>query len=184
MKRSALKRTSGLRSRRATPRRSERERDVDWMAVVRTMTCCARSIDGHVCEGPIEADHAGSRPAGRKANDDTTIPLCRRAHRERTDFSGIFRSWDKERMRAWLAEQVERTQAFITKLRERQQVAADREPPTYAYCWSCGRRLWQGKSQIVELGSDIGYGKGTRVRVHITCAATARAKALTAEPAA
>lgn len=96
MKRSWIKRW------RKTPRRSERERDVDYMMWVKRQLCCARTIPGHHCAGPIEADHAGWRPLGRKASDNTCIPLCQLGHRQRTDFSGPFRDWNKAQMREWL----------------------------------------------------------------------------------
>ena len=97
--------------RRSTPRRSERVRDPLFLAFVHTLSCAASGIDGHVCEGRIEADHAGRRPLGRKADDRTTIALCSLAHRQRTDFAGPFRSWDGARMRTWLDEQIAITQA-------------------------------------------------------------------------
>lgn len=99
-----------MRQRRATPRRSERVRDVEYMLFVKTLPCCAIGISGHVCSGGIEADHAGLRPFGRKADDRTTIPLCSQGHLERGNFSGPFRSWDKARMRAWLDFWIAKTQ--------------------------------------------------------------------------
>ena len=88
-----LKRGKRLRRRRETVRRSGRVRDTAFLAWVHTQRCMAAELlgPGHVCEGPIEADHAGARPLGRKADDATSIPLCLRAHRERTDFAGAFR---------------------------------------------------------------------------------------------
>ena len=98
-----MKRTS-LRRRRETPRRSERVRDVDYLAWVHTLTCAAAHLDGHVCEGPIEADHVGPRPLGRKCDDKLTIALCSLAHRQRTDFAGPFRSMDRAAMRRFVAQ--------------------------------------------------------------------------------
>jgi hypothetical protein len=85
------------------------------MERVRSLPCCAIGVDGHACDGPMEADHAGARPLGRKASDTTCIPLCRLAHRQRTDFSGPFRSWDKDRMRDWLATKIEETQRVLDR---------------------------------------------------------------------
>jgi hypothetical protein len=118
-----LRRETPLRARRAKadgPRRSERVRDVDYMLLVKTMPCCARGIAGHVCSGRVEADHAGLRPTGRKADDRTVIPLCQQGHLERTNFSGPFRSWDRARMRAWLDEQIAKTQRFRELIEKRQ----------------------------------------------------------------
>lgn len=100
-----------LRTRRATERRSGRVRDKAFLAFVHTMPCAARAVPGHRCQGPIEADHMGERPAGRKANDDTCAALCSLGHRERTDFSGPFKSWTRAQMRAWLDEQIAETHA-------------------------------------------------------------------------
>lgn len=96
-----LRRTR-LRSRRPTPRRSDRERDLAYLSWLHTQRCWAVGLEGHQCEGPIEADHMGVRPMGRKADDATAAPLCMLAHRQRTDFSGPFRSWDRAKMRGWL----------------------------------------------------------------------------------
>lgn len=46
-----------------------------------------------------------------RVRDREAAPLCSLGHRERTDFSGAFRSFDKERMRAFLAGAIESTQA-------------------------------------------------------------------------
>jgi hypothetical protein len=98
-------------------RRSGRKRDPEFLALVHRLPCCARLVAGHRCEGPIEADHAGERPLGRKADDDTTIPLCMLGHRERTDFSGPFRSWDRAAMRAWLDASIEATRTSVALMR-------------------------------------------------------------------
>lgn len=95
---------SPLRRRRATPRRSDRARDLAYLAWVHTLTCAASHLEGHVCEGPIEADHVGPRPLGRKSDDNLTIALCQLAHRQRTDFAGPFRSFDRAAMRGFVAQ--------------------------------------------------------------------------------
>lgn len=84
------------------------------MLWVKTLPCAAREVgldSAYPCGGVVEADHAGRRGLGQKASDDTTYPICTQHHRERTDFSGAFKSWTNPQMRAWLAEQVEQTQA-------------------------------------------------------------------------
>lgn len=62
------------------------------------------------CDGPIEADHAGDRPLGIKAHDRTCIPLCRKHHRDRTDYRGYFSDLSGEQMRAWCNTAIEMTQ--------------------------------------------------------------------------
>lgn len=115
---SPLERRRWIGRRREKPRRSERERDLVHLDLVHRLPCYAAStIPGHVCEGGIEADHAGARPLGRKAHDDTAIPLCSLAHRQRTDFSGPFRSWTKDRMREWLARGIELAREGVAALK-------------------------------------------------------------------
>lgn len=106
-----LSRDKRVNPRRATARRSDRVRDIEFLSWVHTRPCCAIGLNGHVCDGPIEADHVGPRPMGRKADDRTCIALCRLAHRQRTDFSGVFRDFDQARMRRWIAEQLITTAA-------------------------------------------------------------------------
>lgn len=125
MKRSPLKR------RRAKPRRSKRMRDVEHLLLVKQLPCCRPVVcrggelrkqqtdEWERCEGPIEADHAGRRPLGRKCSDDETIPLCRRHHRDRTDLRGVFAGFDAWCMRQWLDRQIALTRAAVQRLRER-----------------------------------------------------------------
>lgn len=82
-----------------------RPRDFAYMAWVRRQPCCARDLGG--CSGRVEADHAGSRGLGRKADDDTCIPLCHAHHVQRGSFSGPFRTWDQVQMRGWLTSMVD-----------------------------------------------------------------------------
>lgn len=96
-----LRRTA-IRRRREAPRRSARVRDAAYLAWIHTLTCAASGLHGHICDGPIEADHVGARPLGRKCNDAETIALCSLAHRQRTDHCGPFRSFTREQMRAFV----------------------------------------------------------------------------------
>lgn len=119
-----LKRGAPPKRKRSTPRRSGRVRDEAWLAEVRRLPCCGPphqppfgSIsreEWNRCEGPVEADHAGARPIGRKASDDTAIPLCSRHHRMRTDYSGCFAHFDATRMRAWCDERIAETRVTVT----------------------------------------------------------------------
>jgi hypothetical protein len=114
VKRTHLKRKTSLKRQRPVVPRAKtkyraRPRDLEYMAWVRRQPCCA-AFPGRVqadppvrdCYGPIEADHAGLRSVGRKADDRTCIPLCRHHHRCRGSFSGVFRTWTKAQMRVWL----------------------------------------------------------------------------------
>jgi len=65
------------------------------------------------CEGPVEADHAGARPLGRKCNDVEAIPLCRLHHRQRTDGTGLFAGVSREALRMWLTTAIAETQARL-----------------------------------------------------------------------
>lgn len=83
---------SPLRRRRPTPRRASRVRDVDFMAWVKTLPCAAREVgldSAYLCVGEVEADHAGRRGLGQKADDTTTIPL--------PVFPTIIDSWERSR---------------------------------------------------------------------------------------
>lgn len=120
---SRLKRSTRLAPRRERQRRSGRKLDPDFLAIVRTLPCVARDILGHVCFGPTDPDHLGPRPYGRKADDDTAVPLCRRAHEQRTDYpgpsSGIFREWPRAFMAEWKEHQIERARAAVAAIRAR-----------------------------------------------------------------
>lgn len=108
MKRSPIKRTAMKRGTRRSSY-ARRERDMAFMGWVKLQPCLLADEGG--CEGVVEADHAGERGLGRKAPDDTCIPLCTGHHRHRTDYSGPFRGWTGVQMRAWLNDAIERTRA-------------------------------------------------------------------------
>jgi hypothetical protein len=80
------------------------------MQWVRKMPCAARAVDPH-CDGHVQADHAGRRGVGRKADDRTCIPLCEKHHTQRASFHGVFRTWTQAGMRLWLDAVVAHTQA-------------------------------------------------------------------------
>lgn len=82
-----------------------RDRDIAFMLWVKSLRCFAFEIGmetGHRCGGVVEADHAGARGLGMKCDDRETIPICTEHHRQRTDFSGAFKTWNRDRMRSWL----------------------------------------------------------------------------------
>jgi len=86
----------------------DRPRDMERIAWIWTLPCAARTLGQ--CYGRACAPHAGRRPVGRKAPDDTCIPMCSRHHAQRGSFKGPFRLWDQQRMRHWLATMVEHYQ--------------------------------------------------------------------------
>lgn len=101
LRRTPLKRRKPMRRGRPKPTAYRRRvRNLPYMAWIRAQACAARWMGG--CRGRIEADHAGERPVGRKADDLTCIPLCHTHHVQRGSFSGPFRSWNRAGMREWL----------------------------------------------------------------------------------
>jgi hypothetical protein len=96
---------------------ARRERDTERMLFIKRLPCIVRTIPPYLfsvgahlaatqatrCCGVVEADHAGQRALGRKADDDTCIPLCEQHHRERTDHSGTFKHLTRDELRNWRA---------------------------------------------------------------------------------
>ena len=122
MKRTALKRGAKrlsrrqpLRSKRAKARRSGRARDEAYMAWVRTLPCCAPHGLMWLCNGGTEAHHAGRRATGRKADDDTCIPLSMYCHRWWHAAAGPFAGWTRDRRRTWADARITETQALWAK---------------------------------------------------------------------
>ncbi len=81
-----------------------------YVAWVRQQPCLEAA--NHDCFGPIEAHHAGPRAYGRRAHDNTCVPLCLLAHRNFHDACGLFRHLNKEQRRAWTAAAI-----ALTRLR-------------------------------------------------------------------
>jgi len=81
------------------------------MRWVKTLPCVLAGVaSAGVCDGPVEADHAGSRGVGQKAPDSTCIPLCSKHHRDRTDMRGAFGAFFAREMRSWCDAMITRTQ--------------------------------------------------------------------------
>lgn len=110
-RRTTLRSSSPPRARKLTPRKSERVRDSAYLVAVKSLPCRARGLSP--CEGVVEADHQGRRPMGRKCNDDEAVPLCTLHHRQRTDWTGPFKDWTGEEMRAWLLDGIRETQQLV-----------------------------------------------------------------------
>lgn len=137
-----MKRSSPLRRktplRRVSKKNSyrRRERDLEFMAKVRKLPCIVRTwlaiLNGGTepvtadtarewilppkitpCTGRVQADHLGERAYGTKAHDNTCAPMCRNHHAERTDYTGPFKGWTAEDMRAWCDWAIRRTRIEI-----------------------------------------------------------------------
>lgn len=115
-----LRRKKRLRARRPTPRRSGRVRDGEYLLRVKQLPCAIARVSGEgslpyspPCYGPVEADHAGHRPFGRKCSDHETIPLCALHHRHRTDYVGLFGGWNAAKMRQWCDARIAETRARL-----------------------------------------------------------------------
>ena len=120
-----LRRKTWLRSRGNTSYR-RRVRDIAYMKRVKKLPCAVRWFSRQLfnqivwngfgqqgatcCEGRVEADHAGVRGLGQKADDRTCIPMCTRHHRERTDQRGSFGGWTAQMMREWCEVAIAATQ--------------------------------------------------------------------------
>lgn len=99
---------------------ASRARNLDYMRWVKTLPCAlARPLDKLPPEWlgglspcpaayvPTEAHHAGRRALGRKASDDTCIPLCSFHHAALTDRRKPFRGWPRGAVKAWELAMVE-----------------------------------------------------------------------------
>ncbi len=120
MKRTPLLRRTPLVRKRLRSRGDSayrrRPRDLDYMRWIRHQPCAVSGHPDSRCQGRMEADHAGPRAMGQKADDVTCIPLCHKHHVQRSSFGGVFRTWDKAQMRQWLSELVTRYQRLYREL--------------------------------------------------------------------
>jgi len=111
---------------------ARRERDTPYMMAVKALPCAAVSfdmpwpIDNHTpCSHVVEADHMGDRGRGKKAADDTCVPMCSRHHAERGDHTGRFRHATKDQLRTWRATVIAATQKRIAYLKQIADVSCD-----------------------------------------------------------
>ncbi len=99
---------------------ARRDRNLEFMRWVKTLPCAlARPLDKMPPEwigglspcpaaaGATEAHHAGRRALGRKAPDDTCIPLCPFHHAALTDRRKPFRGWPRGAVKAWELAMIE-----------------------------------------------------------------------------
>jgi hypothetical protein len=121
-----LRRLQRLRARSITNSYRRRTRDFNFMGFVKTRPCIVRELAPFLflstpeqasrfkatpCSGVVEADHAGARGIGQKADDRTCIPLCSSHHSQRTNHTGVFWLMTQHELRAWRARAIELTQA-------------------------------------------------------------------------
>lgn len=111
-----IERTTPVKKKRETPRKSGRVLNASYLDQVRGMPC-------YVCGRPprSEADHQGPHPLGRKSNDDEAVPMCGGpggCHQMRTDGyiwdrdAELWRRADAAQMRTWCDRAI-----LITRLR-------------------------------------------------------------------
>ena len=95
------------------PKPEGRVRDAEYLRRVRLLPCLLIRVGG--CYGPIESDHAGERPVGRRASDRSCLPMCSAHHRARTDYAGYFYGWDGVLMRAFCDHWIAVTQEMVDR---------------------------------------------------------------------
>ena len=116
---SKLKRGGAL-ARSPMKRRPRKARpgldDARYLRFVRALPCCApRRIDGFGwsgCYGIVEAHHLTGAGLSRKANDNETVPLCSKHHKNLHEFTGPFRDMTREQRRDWQLNQIRRVRAL------------------------------------------------------------------------
>lgn len=144
MKRSPLRRKTSLkrkpmRRKLRSTKYSRRERDFDRMAWCKTLPCAVVKLDvlegpagrlGRMllCDGPVEAHHAGEHGVGQKAPDDTVVPLCVLHHKELTDRRGCFAGWPPHALKEWELALIERYQGYYDVYRSTSLWDAGGEP--------------------------------------------------------
>lgn len=95
---------------------AQRPRDSDFISFVWTLPCAVLVYwmpwehEITPCDGRIEADHMGDRARGRKATDNTCVPMCHQHHVERTIHHGVFWNATKDQLREWRAMAIGDTQ--------------------------------------------------------------------------
>lgn len=98
MKRTELKRRTWMRRKPRPTRYNTRTRNTAYMDWVREQSCCRCGAPP-----PSEAHHAGERAYGRKAPDETCLPLDERCHH---GISRLNEFASKAERRTWLDNQI------------------------------------------------------------------------------
>lgn len=132
-----LRRKSWMKARGDTKYR-RRPRFLDYMMWIKREPCCARAVGYLVsapCRGRVEADHAGKRVTGQKADDRTCIPLCQRHHQDRNDFQGAFRAFKHDQMRAWLDQMIDQHQILYLESLGREHAETVQQFMEFRVAW-------------------------------------------------
>jgi hypothetical protein len=147
----------------ATSKYRARDRDVSYMLWIKQQVCCARGLSG--CDGAIEADHAGRRGVGRKADDRTCISLCTLHHVQRGSFSGPFRTWNQAMMRVWLESHI---RVYQDKYERMLKMQAQNQPKRFfrfedgpALYYAVARDLDHAKNMLMDAGIEWGDPSST-----------------------
>lgn len=75
---------------------------------IRTQPCCRYVPFVQDCSGPTQAHHhTGGRGRGQKSEDERSMPLCSKHHREFHSATGAFGGWRKTERREWQDRMVE-----------------------------------------------------------------------------
>lgn len=75
--------------------------DPKYTSWVRTLKCCACGA-----HPPTHAHHMTGAGMGKRAHDDTCIPLCVRCHSDLHGFRGRFANMSREERRLWQEKHV------------------------------------------------------------------------------
>lgn len=109
-----------LPRKRARQRRTSRVVDEEYLAIVRTLPCCASRLDGHDnadhgngCD-PHHVTHLG---LGAMGDDIDAVPLFRTCHNAVHAGAGPFRDWTKARRERWLVAQIADTRRRVAEVR-------------------------------------------------------------------
>lgn len=93
-------------------------RDIEYMAWVRGLGCLFE-LTSYSCDGSIDAHHAGiDKGMGRKSDDNTCIPLCRKHHQDIEQLRGLARGWEKSIRRAFHAQAITAVRELHSALAE------------------------------------------------------------------
>ena len=87
-------------------------RDPAYLASVRQLPCLL-GVPGVHCYGRTHAHHAGRGSMGKKAPDDTAVPLCLKHHQDWHGASGYFKEMGQEARREWAEEAIMKTRAML-----------------------------------------------------------------------
>jgi len=105
------------------PKPAKRVRDPEYMAAVGELPCIGHTVEpNHRCGGwdhrLVEACHVGPHHGHKKADDNTTVPMCHGLHMAEENLAGPFRNWTKFQLQQWRERAIADTRAKVAQLRE------------------------------------------------------------------